>query len=39
MKIILDEPELEVVVINDLMTIDNAAYLFKYDSVYGRGQK
>ena len=36
LKIILDEPGLEVVAINDLMTIGNAAYLFKYDSVYGR---
>jgi glyceraldehyde 3-phosphate dehydrogenase len=36
LKIILDEPGLEVVAVNDLMTIENAAYLFKYDSIYGR---
>jgi glyceraldehyde 3-phosphate dehydrogenase len=36
LKVILDEPGLEVVAINDLMTLENAAYLFKYDSVYGR---
>jgi glyceraldehyde 3-phosphate dehydrogenase len=36
LKVILDEPTLEVVAINDLMHIENAAYLFKYDSVYGR---
>jgi glyceraldehyde 3-phosphate dehydrogenase len=36
LKVILDEPGLEVVAINDLMTIENAAYLFKYDSIYGR---
>ena len=36
LKVILDESELEVVAVNDLMTIENAAYLFKYDSVYGR---
>jgi len=35
LKVIMDAPELEVVAINDLMTIDNAAYLLKYDSVYG----
>ena len=34
LKVIMDTPELEVVAINDLMTIDNAAYLLKYDSVY-----
>jgi len=38
-KIILDTPELEVVGINDLMTIENAAYLLKYDSIYGRFDK
>ena len=35
-KIMLNIPELEVVAINDLMSIDNAAYLLKYDSVYGK---
>jgi glyceraldehyde 3-phosphate dehydrogenase len=35
LKVIMDTPELEVVAINDLMTIENAAYLLKYDSVYG----
>ena len=35
LKIILDTPELEVVAINDLMSVDNAAYLLQYDSVYG----
>jgi glyceraldehyde 3-phosphate dehydrogenase len=35
LKIILDTPALEVVAINDLMTLENAAYLFKYDSIYG----
>jgi glyceraldehyde 3-phosphate dehydrogenase len=36
LKIIVDTPELEIVAINDLMSIENAAYLLKYDSVYGR---
>jgi len=35
LKVIMDAPDLEVVAINDLMTLDNAAYLLKYDSVYG----
>jgi glyceraldehyde 3-phosphate dehydrogenase len=36
LKIILDTPGLEVVAINDLMSLENATYLFKYDSIYGR---
>jgi glyceraldehyde 3-phosphate dehydrogenase len=39
LKIIMDTPELEVVAINDLMSIDNAAYLLSYDSVYGNYDK
>ncbi len=35
LKILLDTPGWEVVAVNDLMSIENAAYLFKYDSVYG----
>ena len=35
LKIILLEDELDVVAINDVMSIENATYLFKYDSVYG----
>jgi len=35
LKVVMATPELEVVAINDLMSIDNAAYLLKYDSVYG----
>ncbi len=38
-KIILEKPELELVAINDLMPLDNLAYLLKYDSVYGRYDK
>jgi glyceraldehyde 3-phosphate dehydrogenase len=37
-KIIMDTPGLEVVAVNDLMDIDNAAYLLRYDSVYGKYQ-
>jgi len=36
LKIVLETPELELVAINDLIPIDNLAYLLKYDSAYGR---
>jgi glyceraldehyde 3-phosphate dehydrogenase len=36
LKVIMNIPELEVVAVNDVMSIDNAAYLFRYDSVYGK---
>lgn len=36
LKIIMNIPELEVLAVNDLMSIANAAYLLKYDSVYGK---
>lgn len=36
LKLISDIPELDVVAVNDLMSIDNAAYLLKHDSVYGK---
>jgi glyceraldehyde 3-phosphate dehydrogenase len=39
LKIITDTSGLEVVAINDLMSIDNAAYLLRYDSVYGKYKK
>ena len=39
LKVILDTPELEVVAVNDLMDIENSAYLLRYDSVYGRYDK
>ena len=35
MKIIVETSGLEIVAVNDLMSIDNAAYLLRYDSVYG----
>lgn len=36
LKVIMGTPGLEVVAVNDIMNIDNAAYLLKYDSVYGK---
>ena len=35
LKLIMDTPGLEVVAVNDIVSIDNIAYLLKYDSVYG----
>ena len=39
LKIIGDTPGLEVVGINDLMTIENAAFLLRRDSIYGKYEK
>lgn len=36
LKLAVQEPDLEVVAINDLADIENIAYLLKYDSAYGR---
>jgi glyceraldehyde 3-phosphate dehydrogenase len=36
LKIIMETPELDIIAINDLMSIENAGYLMKYDSVYGK---
>ncbi|MEO5998853.1 MAG: glyceraldehyde 3-phosphate dehydrogenase NAD-binding domain-containing protein [Chitinophagaceae bacterium] len=36
LKVILETPGLEIVALNDLMSIENAAYLLKFDSVYGK---
>lgn len=36
LKVIMNTPGLEVVAVNDLMTLENAAYLLNYDSIYGR---
>src|SRR5690625_2102475 len=35
MRVILKSPELEVVAVNDLMDVEQLAYLLKYDSVHG----
>jgi glyceraldehyde 3-phosphate dehydrogenase len=36
LKIVLDTPDLELAAVNDLIPVDNLAYLINYDSVYGR---
>ena len=39
LKIIFENDDLQLVGINDLMSIENAAYLLKYDSNYGKYEK
>ncbi|GEC77813.1 type I glyceraldehyde-3-phosphate dehydrogenase [Flavobacterium aquatile] len=39
LKIIMDTPGLELVGINDLMDIENAVFLLKRDSIYGKYEK
>jgi len=36
LKIILDTPDLQLIAVNDPATVDNIAYLLRYDTVYGR---
>ena len=39
LKIITDTPGLEVVAVNDIVPVENIAYLLRYDTVYGRWDK
>lgn len=39
LKVIFDSSDLDVVAVNDLMDIENAVYLLKYDSSYGKYEK
>ncbi|MGI9549749.1 MAG: type I glyceraldehyde-3-phosphate dehydrogenase [Aurantibacter sp.] len=39
LKVILETPELDLVAVNDIVSIENIAYLLKYDSVYGIYEK
>lgn len=39
LKIILDTANLEIVAVNDIVSVENIAYLLKYDSVYGIYEK
>jgi glyceraldehyde 3-phosphate dehydrogenase len=39
LKIILDTAPLELVAVNDIVPVENIAYLLKYDTVYGRYEK
>lgn len=39
LKVILDTPQLEIVAVNDIVSVESIAYLLKYDSVYGIYEK
>ncbi len=39
LKVIVATPELELVAVNDIVSVENIAYLLKYDSVYGIYEK
>ncbi len=39
LKMLLDAPDLDLVAGNDLIPLDNLAYLLNYDTVYGRYEK
>ena len=39
LKLVLDQPALELVAVNDLVDAENLAYLLRFDTVYGRYSK
>ena len=39
LKIVMDTPDLNLVVANDIGTSENVEYLLRYDTVYGRYEK
>jgi glyceraldehyde 3-phosphate dehydrogenase len=39
LKLVTDEPSLELVAVNDLVDVENLAYLLRYDKVFGRYPK
>lgn len=39
LKLIMDNPDMQLVAINDLTSLENLVYLLRYDSVYGRYHK
>ena len=39
LKVVTDEPAFELVAVNDLIDVENLAYLLRYDTVYGRYAK
>ena len=36
LKLVIDEPSIELVAVNDLADVENLAYLLRFDTVYGR---
>ena len=39
LKLILDTPELDLAAVNDIVPVENLAYLLRYDTVYGRYER
>ena len=39
LKLAIDDPSLELVAVNDLVEVENLAYLLRFDTVYGRYSK
>jgi glyceraldehyde 3-phosphate dehydrogenase len=39
LKLALEEPQLELVAVNEIGSLDNMVYLLKYDTVYGRYER
>jgi glyceraldehyde 3-phosphate dehydrogenase len=39
LKLVVDDPSLELVAVNDLVEVENLAYLLRFDTVYGRYAK
>jgi glyceraldehyde 3-phosphate dehydrogenase len=39
LKLALEQPQLEVVAVNEIGSLDNMVYLLKYDTVYGRYER
>jgi glyceraldehyde 3-phosphate dehydrogenase len=39
LKLVLEQPELELVAVNEIGSLDNMVYLLKYDTVYGRYER
>ena len=39
LKLVIDEPTMELVAVNDLVDVENLSYLLRFDTVYGRYSK
>jgi glyceraldehyde 3-phosphate dehydrogenase len=39
LKLVIDEPSIDLVAVNDLVNVENLAYLLRFDTVYGRYSK
>jgi glyceraldehyde 3-phosphate dehydrogenase len=39
LKLVIDEPSLELVAVNDVVDVENLSYLLRFDTVYGRYSK